>query len=121
MLLLCGIGGLVILVWKCRKGSDARAGDDSQTPLLSVGDPMTSQGQTVPRGTAIEFLRAIEAEYMDGVEGEVGGMFERLSIGQDDQDKLNCEEAAIQNADNTVDAVCQLARRWDMRYELAHH
>lgn len=113
LLLCCCIAGL-ILYMICKKSDDGGSGAD-QTPLLSVGDPMTREGQTVPRGNAILFLRALEAEYLDGAEGEIGKLFE--SWGGDGN--LACEEDAVRQADDKQDAVFQLAVRWGMRYELS--
>lgn len=99
-------------------GGGGSYGGDYRAPLLSVGDPATLEGQTVARGNAILFLKAVEAEYVDGVEGQVGNVFDRIGNDNGDANKLACEEDAIRNADDARGAVMQLAMRWDMRFEL---
>lgn len=113
----CGLCVLVFLF--SRKNGDGSGDGGNQTPLLSVGDPVTREGRTVSRGNAILFLRAIEAEYLDGVDGEVGRLFDRVGGDGADARNLECEEDAVRNAGDKEDAVFQLAIRWDMRYELS--
>lgn len=82
------------------------------------GDPITRQGQQVPRADAVAFLQAVEAEYCFGAQGEVGRIFDTRHILQEVQQRLDCEEEAIRQADNPRAAVNMLAHRWNMANQL---
>jgi len=116
LLICCCIGFICYGI--CKSNDNGGRGADP-TPLLSVGDPMTREGKTVPRGDAILFLRALQAEYVDGAEGEVGALFDRWG-GEGSARNFACEEDALRDAgDDKQHAVFQLADRWGMRMELS--
>lgn len=84
------------------------------------GDVTTFQGEDIPRADAVAFLQAVEAEFVDGVEQEVGNMYERRSILAEVQARLQCEEDRIRDSDDAEGAVKDLADRWGMRDMLNH-
>lgn len=99
-------------------GPDRRDSDMEMAPYQ--GDPITREGQPVPRGDALAFLQAAEAEYVDGVDGEVGNMYDRRSFLPEVQERLECEENAIRDSYNKQQALRQLAERWGMVNALNH-
>lgn len=84
----------------------------------AYGDPVTRQGQQIPRADAICFLQAVEAEYVYGAQGEVGRVFASRQILQEVQGRLECEEEAIRMSGNARGAVNHLAERWGMMGQL---
>lgn len=104
--------------WHGRRSSasSSSSNDMEMTPAQgdAQGDPMTRQGQTIPRPDALAFLQAAEAEYVYGSEGEVGTMYDRRHILEEVTQRLECEEDAIRNAPDRQMAVRDLASRWGM-------
>lgn len=118
IVMLCFCGCLAWFVCNSKGNDGGGNAGDQYPPLLNTGDPITREGRSVSRGNAILFLRALEAEYIDGAEGEVGNVFARFGGDSSDAANLDCEEGAVRDADDKQGAVFQLAIRWGMRYEL---
>lgn len=94
--------------------------DEQEMEDDNGGDVTTFQGEDIPRGDAIAFLQAVEAEHVDGVEGEVGEMFDRRKFLPEVTERLACEEERIAESDDRERAVIDLADRWGMRNAINH-
>lgn len=97
--------------------------DNSESQLaesFTGGDVVTREGQTISRADAVGFIQALEAEYVDGAEGEIGQLFDSRGFLEEVTRALACEEAAIRDSQDRQGAVFGLADRWHMRDMLNH-
>lgn len=97
-----------------RRSSGSSSSSNDMEMTRPQGDPITREGQTIPRADALAFLQALEAEYVDGVEGEVGNMYDRRCFLEEVTQRLDCEEIAVRDAPDRRNAIQHLASRWGM-------
>lgn len=105
-----------------KKGYSEYADDNVAQPSYqnAIRDPVTRQGQAIPRADAVVFIQAVEAEYVDGVEGAVGQVFDSRGFLPEVVECLACEEDAIRDSEDRQQSVFELANRWGMRDSLNH-